>query len=138
MRNHLAIKVMAAAIVLAVIGTGCVALQLFAGGDDNPITFTDGELQSTESASFENLVVACRAAIEILGYDESDTLREEEHIRWQARTAGGDPVEIQLTTTDQKRIMLRIRIGIIGDEARSRLVLEEIHQSLEGIAATGS
>lgn len=137
MRIHLAIKVMTAAIALASIGTGCTALQLIRGGDDNPITFAEGELQSTESASFEDLEIACRAAIDILGYDESDTLREEGHIRWQAQTAGGDPVEIHLTMASRGRIMLRIRIGMIGDEARSRLVLEEIHRSLAGNTATG-
>jgi hypothetical protein len=137
-RNHLAIKVLAAAIIVAAIGTGCIAIELITGGDDHPITFTAGELQSTESASLEDLALACRAAIEILGYDESDTLHEEEHIRWQAQTARGDPVEIHLTTTGRGRIMLRIRIGMIGDEARSRLVLEEIHRSLAENATTES
>ncbi len=64
------------------------------------------------------------------------THRDEEEVRWQAQTAGGDPVEIRLIPKSGKRTTLRIRVGVIGDEARSRLVLEQIRQSLLGIAAT--
>ena len=45
-------------------------------------------------------------------------------------TAGGDPVDIQLIARSEEETDLRIRIGVFGNEARSRLVLEQIRQSL--------
>jgi hypothetical protein len=134
-QNQLAIKVLAITLALVPFCAGCIALPFITGRDDNPIVFAEGELRSAETASLEDLAVACRAAIDILGYDQADIFREEEQIRWQTQTAGGDPVEIHLTMAGRNPILLRIRIGIIGDEARSRLVLEEIHRALAGNAA---
>jgi hypothetical protein len=44
--------------------------------------------------------------------------------------AGGDPVDIRLIAKDDDQTDLRIRIGVFGNEARSRLVLEQIRQAL--------
>ena len=52
------------------------------------------------------------------------------HQSHQAETAGGEPVDIRLVEKGPDRTELRIRIGVFGNEARSRLVLEQIHQSL--------
>ena len=66
----------------------------------------------------------------MLGYDEVETERDAERIRWRARTAAGDPVDIRLLAREPASTELRIRIGVFGDEAKSRLVLEQIHQAL--------
>ena len=44
--------------------------------------------------------------------------------------AGGDPVDIRLIFRSEDKTDLRIRIGVFGNEARSRLVLEQIRQAL--------
>jgi len=135
-RSGLVVQCLAIAVALATLGTGCRALVLVGGFDANAIVFVEGELQSTEPTALAEVAHACRLAIETLGYDEVMTHRDEEEVRWQAQTAGGDPVEIRLMPKSGKRTTLRIRVGVIGDEARSRLVLEQIRQSLLGIAAT--
>ena len=56
--------------------------------------------------------------------------READQVRFRARTAGGEPVDVRLFARGPERTDLRIRIGLLGDETTSRLVLEEIHQSL--------
>ena len=53
-----------------------------------------------------------------------------DRIRWRATTAGGDPVDIRLIAKGDEQTDLRIRIGVFGNEARSRLVLEQIRQAL--------
>lgn len=73
---------------------------------------------------------ACAVAVEALAYEEIETESEEGQIRWRARTAGGDPVDIRLIAKGPEKTELRIRVGIFGDETRSRLVLEQIHQAL--------
>jgi len=97
---------------------------------ESTITFEAGELRSNEETSLADLERACRKAVETLGYEEIETTPEPDQIRLTARTVGGEPVELQLSAKGSSRTELRIRVGVLGNEARSRLVLEQIHQSL--------
>ena len=74
--------------------------------------------------------IACNTAIDRLGYEDVEVEREADRIRYRGRTVGGEPVDIRIIARGPKRTDLRIRIGVFGDETTSRLVLEEIHQSL--------
>ena len=73
---------------------------------------------------------ALAARLSELGYEAIETERDAQQIRWRARTAGGDPVDIRLVAKKPEKTELRIRIGVFGDETKSRLVLEQIHQAL--------
>ena len=117
-------------ILIMTFGSGCGALLLVGGAGTSAIAFATGELRSTEDVPFADLDQACQEAIQILGYENVETTRAPDRIRWQARTASGDPVDIHLISKGPDRTELRIRIGVFGDETRSRLVLEQIHQSL--------
>ena len=116
--------------LVAALGTGCGALLLVGGAGTSAIAYTAGELKSNEEYSLNDLDDACRIAVNTLGYDKVETTYEKDKVRWQARTVSGDPVDIHLAAKGTNRTELRIRIGVFGDEARSRLVLEQIHQSL--------
>lgn len=110
--------------------TGCGALLLLGGAGSSAIAFATGELQVIEDASVGRLDVATGIALETLGYDTIQATREPERVRWSARTAGGEPVEIGLRARGRERTRIRIRVGTFGDETRSRLVLEQIRQAL--------
>lgn len=111
------------------LASGCGAL-LVGGAGTSAIAFATGELRTTEPTAIAELDAACATAVDVLGYDEIETERDGERIRWRARTAAGDPVDIRLLTRGPTSTELRIRIGVFGDEAKSRLVLEQIHQAL--------
>jgi len=116
---------------LLVLGqSGCGALILLGGAGTSAIAFATGELRSTEEHPIDVLDAACGRALDALGYEQIESSRADERARWQATTAGGDPVDVRLLAKAPERTELRIRIGVFGDEARSRLVLEQIHQSL--------
>ena len=127
MQTRLAIVLLV--VVQATLARGCGALVL-GGSRSSSITFEAGELRSNEENSLAELDLACREAVETLGYEQIQTTREEGLIRWTARTAGGESVDLQLARKSSMRTELRIRIGVLGNEAKSRLVLEQIHQSL--------
>jgi hypothetical protein len=112
------------------LASGCGALLLVGGAGTSVIAFATGELRTTEPTAIAELDAACATAVDVLGYDEVETERDGERIRWRARTAAGDPVDIHLLTRGPTSTELRIRIGVFGDEAKSRLVLEQIHQAL--------
>jgi hypothetical protein len=116
-------------VVQTTLAMGCGAL-LLGSSNSSSITFEAGELRSNEEISLAELDLACSEAVETLGYEQIQTTREEGLIRWTARTAGGEPVDLQLARKSSMRTELRIRIGVLGNEAKSRLVLEQIHQSL--------
>jgi len=120
----------ASLVALVVSSTGCGALLLIGGGGASAIAFATGELTSTEPVSLDELDQACALAIESLGYDKVEVVKEPGKVRWQATTTGGDPVDIHLKSKGPEKTELRIRIGVFGDEARSRLVREQIQQSL--------
>ena len=129
-RTHSATALLVVVVLVAALGTGCGALLLVGGAGTSTIAYTAGELKSNEEHSLNDLDDACRIAVHTLGYDKVETTSEKDKVRWQARTVGGDPVDIHLAAKGTNRTELRIRIGVFGDEARSRLVLEQIHQSL--------
>ncbi len=105
-------------------------MLLPSSSSESAITFEAGELRSNEEASLADLDLACRKAVETLGYEKIQKTHEKDQIRWSARTAGGEPVELQLTAKSSRQTELRIRVGVLGNEPQSRLVLEQIHQSL--------
>ena len=128
MRTRLAIILLAA--FGTALATGCGALLRIGSSETPAIIFEAGELRSNETISLVDLDLACARTIAAMGYAEVTTTREKNRILWTARTPGGDPVEVQLAGKLSTRTELRIRIGILGNEARSRLLLEQIHQSL--------
>jgi hypothetical protein len=119
-----------ALLALLVPVSGCGALLLVGGAGTSAIAFATGELRATEETPLAALDEACRAAIETLGYRDVESSRSENRARWQAMTAGGDPVDIHLVGKKDGRTEVRIRIGVFGNEGRSRMVLEQILQSL--------
>ena len=127
-RRSLAI---AALLTATLLQAGCGVLLLAGGAGTSAIAFATGELRVTEGVPLETLHEATRTAVETLRYVDVEAILEEEgRIRWTATTAGGDPVDIRLIANGDDRTDLRIRIGVFGNEARSRLVLEQIRQSL--------
>lgn len=117
------------ALLVAPLG-GCGALLLIGGAGTSAVSFATGELRSSEPTPLVELDAACAIAVEQLGYEEITATRDEDSVRWQARTAGGDPVDIRLKADGDDETILRIRIGIFGNETVSRLVREQIQQAL--------
>ena len=109
---------------------GCGALLLVGGAGTSAIAFATGELRVTEDVPLSELDTACLFAVERLAYEEIEIERGEDRVRYRARTPGGEPVVLRLLARGPETTDLRIRIGTFGDETTSRLVLEEIHQSL--------
>ena len=107
---------------------GCGAPARVVGPD--AIGFESGELRSIENTALSVVDEACGQAVVRLGYDDVEETRDPGSVRYRAHTAGGEPVDIKAVAQGKKRTELRIRIGLYGDEAASRLVLEEIQQAL--------
>ena len=123
-------SLLGAAIATVLLQGGCGALLLVGGAGTSAIAFATGELRVTEPISLATLHEATKNAVETLRYVDAEAILNDDRIRWRATTAGGDPVDIRLIARSEEETDLRIRIGVFGNEARSRLVLEQIRQSL--------
>lgn len=110
--------------------SGCGALLLVGGAGTSAIAFATGELTVTEALPIGELQAATRIAVETLRYVDAEAVQDGNRVRWRATTAGGDPVDIRLISQGPQETEIRIRVGVFGNEARSRLVLEQIRQSL--------
>lgn len=122
---------MAALLLAMAVGSpGCGALLLVGGAGTSAIAFATGELRATEEVPLAEVDAACESAIETLGYQQVEAHQKTDEVRWTAVTPGGDPVDIRLIAKRADQTTVRIRIGVFGDEGRSRLVLEQIRQSL--------
>jgi hypothetical protein len=121
---------MLVAIVMAL--PGCSLLLRNTDIGTSEISYIGGELVTTEDYALADLHAACGAALETLGYETGQQTLDEEKRRGRlrARTARGEQVEIGLIARGSGRTELHIRVGVAGDEVRSRLVLEQIHRSL--------
>lgn len=124
------IAALTALVGLLALHPGCGALLLVGGAGTSAIAFATGELRSREPTPLAEVDAAVASAVDVLGYDEVETERDADRIRWRARTAAGDRVDIRLLAKGRDSTELGIRIGVFGDEAKSRLVLEQIHQAL--------
>lgn len=109
---------------------GCGALLLVGGAGTSAIAFATGELRATQEASLSALDGACESVFASNGYKEIETERKDEQIRWQATTPGGEPVDVRLKAEGPEQTEVRIRIGVFGNESRSRLLLEQLGQAL--------
>ena len=119
---------MTCALVLTLAGSaGCGALLRLAETESDEIAFADGVLSVTEKSPLSEVHEACHRAYRALGYQE---VTNADPNRLQAKTPSGDPVDILLTAKDPQRTELKIQIGVIGNEAHSRLLLEQIRQSI--------
>lgn len=109
---------------------GCGLLPISSGDGASKIAFSTGVLRSNEETSFAAVDAACTVALDRLGYGDLEVERETDRTRFRARTAGGEPVDVRVFERGPSLTELRIRIGLFGNETTSRLVLEQIHQSL--------
>lgn len=125
-----ALRRLMAALAIACLTTGCGALLLVGGAGTSAIAFATGELRASEEAPLSRVHEATRLAVETLGYQEVEATLADSKIRWKGTTPSGDPVDIRLIAKGPELTDVRIRIGVFGNEGRSRLVLEQIRQSL--------
>lgn len=117
-------------VILAVFSSGCVALFIGAAGGAAGAVYVMGKL--TEELSYDVPIVhrAAVSAMKELGLtlseDKADTLSAHMESEFSDRAH----VWIDLESIGDSRTRLTLRVGLTGDEVRSRKILETIKQSL--------
>ena len=116
--------------MLVVFSSGCVALVVGAAGGAAGAVYVMGKL--TEELSYDVPAVhgATLAAMKELELKLSEDRADKLSAHLESEFADRAHVWIDLESIGESRTRVTIRVGLTGDEVRSKKILETIEQSL--------
>ncbi|QOJ00304.1 MAG: DUF3568 family protein [Phycisphaeraceae bacterium] len=126
----------AGVIAWALAGAGCVAdpVTISAGlsaAQQGTAAFFKGELQAAFRVPMDRVEWAVRAALEELDFPVENTSPSEEGwVEINAREESGRLVTVTLRRHSRVVTSIRVRVGLFGDQALSRLVLNKVQMGL--------
>lgn len=132
MKTHsLLLRVTAASVLGFVLlaHSGCLIVAAGAAGAGT-VAYVRGDLEATLDAGYERTLRAAKGGLERMQYsvisERSDALAGE----FIARTALDKKVQVRVTKQSDTLTVVRIRVGVFGDEAVSRSLLDAIKARL--------
>ncbi len=112
--------------------SGCAALLLGGAAGAGSVVYVKGQLKDTMRAPVTTVHTASIAALKELGLPVIEDNHDSLSAKIKSRFADGQDVwiDIEYGTVESSRIT--IRVGIVGDEVKSRQILDSIKQHLTG------
>ncbi len=128
--NKLAIAFMM--LTLPLFLTGCIAAAVGGGvaAGAGTVAYIKGELKATEEANIDRAWQATEQAIDQLRFLVINKVHDAVSGEIEARTADNEKIHISLKRKTENLTDISIRVGLFGDEALSRLILDKIQQNL--------
>jgi hypothetical protein len=125
-------RVVAALLAIApvVTLTGCIALAAGAAAGAGAVAYVRGELDTSLNANLDAVDRAANRAGDELKFAKINESADALTRILTLRTADDKKIEIRLTRTTDTLTRVRIRVGLLGDETLSRLLLEKIQANL--------
>ena len=115
--------------VAAVLAQGCVVAAVGAGAAGT-VAYVRGDLQTVETAGMEALYKASLEAFDKLELAVIQKAKDAMTAEIISRDAEDKKIRIKLKSTAEGMTELSIRIGMFGDETKSRLIYEAIKKEL--------
>jgi hypothetical protein len=111
---------------------GCVFLALGTGAaaGAGTVAYIKGELQTTYAASLDRTYQATLEALKDLDYRIISAQKDGAEGEIQAKKIGGEKVKVNLSISGPGSTLVKIRVGIFGDEALSRTISSRIASQL--------
>lgn len=110
--------------------TGCVAVAAGAAAGAGAVAYVEGELQVTLPNSYDRVVGATRSALKDLEFVKVSESKDALTGIFTYRTAADKKVTVTLNKIDDKSTKVGIRIGLIGDQDLSHIILDKIKSRL--------
>lgn len=117
------------AVILAV-QCGCVAVVAGAAAGAGAVAYVRGELQAKLDRRYEVVERAANHAIEELQFKKISENKDALTAIIVARTAEDTKVQIKVLRVSDNAATVQIRVGLFGNEALSRIVLDKIKEAL--------
>lgn len=115
-------------LLVSLIAAGCIPLLLGGAAATGTYAYVAGEMQVTEHIPMDVLWVASQEAVEDLELEVTE--RDKDGLTAALTAVGSEDKEIKVRLEKKAPsvTVIRIRVGVFGDEAFSHLVLEKIRQ----------
>lgn len=121
---------MAVLVILVVQVAGCVPLLVGAAAGAGGVIWVTGRLQQNLNASLEKAHKATLAGLKKLRLPILVDKQDKLTVKVESEYADGKRVWIDLEYVTQSATKISIRVGTMGDEVRSREILDNIMRSL--------
>jgi hypothetical protein len=117
---------------ITIVGVGCVAaaVGIGAAGAAGTIAYIKGDLEAIEAEDLNVVYEAIEKAVDELELRVISRTKDALTAAIYARDAEDKKVTITLKRTTEQTTKLSIRIGTFGDETKSRLIYQKIHDYL--------
>ena len=121
-------------LIILLIGTaglvqGCLVAAVGLGAAGT-IAYVRGDLEAVESEKLDVLYEATLKAVEKLELSVTTKSKDAMSALIVVRDAQDKKITIKLKAVTEEATKLYIRVGIFGSETKSRLIYQEIHESL--------
>jgi hypothetical protein len=111
---------------------GCAAVVVGGAAGAGTVVYVKGQLNEDINASVSKVYDASLSALKELELpiieDNHDTLSA----KIKSKFADGDDVWIQIESVTAESSKITIRVGVMGDENKSRRIIDAIHRHLQG------
>ncbi len=121
MKHHCLLAALVLTVALCL--TGCAALLVGAAAGAGGVVYVHGELKVTESVTHEAAGRAAEKALQDLKLVVIKRQMDGLSGTFEARTAGDQKVTIKTRRIADKSTEVGVRVGVLGDEAKSRQIL---------------
>jgi hypothetical protein len=117
----------------AVLVQGCTAawVGVGVGAGAGTVAYLRGDLEIVESENIDTVLVATEKAVEELELKVSKKTRDKMSAVIVARDAGDKKITIKLSAAVEGSTKLYIRVGLFGNETKSRLIHQKIRENLQ-------
>jgi len=109
---------------------GCVVLLVGAGAAGT-VAYARGDLAAVESKGLDAVYAAAEKAVSELELNVVSKRKDKLMGEIVARDAEYKKITIKLKATAEQTTKISIRIGVFGDEIRSRLIYQKIQDNLK-------
>ncbi len=115
---------------VGVAGSGCIALAAGAAAGAGTYAYVRGELKEVLGSPMDRSWSAVLGAARELELDVEEESKDAMRAQLDAKRADGTGIRIRLIAESESATEIRIRIGVFGNEAESRRILDAVKSRL--------
>ena len=113
---------------------GCAALLVGGAAGAGSVVYVKGQLKEDMAASVPRVHDASISALKELSLPIIEDNHDKLSAKITSRFADGSDVWIEIESVTAESSKITIRVGVMGDEQKSRQILDGIHKHLSGKA----
>lgn len=114
----------------AVLISGCFAAAVGAGAVGT-VAYIKGDLEAVEAKNIDTVYAATKKAVKSLGIAVTKDFKEALSAEIVGRDSDDRKTTINLKALSDNTTKLSIRVGIFGNQVRSSLIYQKIHDNLK-------